>query len=63
MLLGGLTRENYQNTYCIRQAGFLADESLAGALENYMSDVSNSGDGSVRIQAALEDLSKKEKSS
>ena len=61
MLLGGLTRENYQNTYCIRQAGFLADESLAGALENYMSDVSNSGDGSVRIQAALEDLSKKKK--
>lgn len=61
MLLGGLTRENYQNTYCIRQAGFLADESLAGALENYMSDVSNSGDGSVRIQAALEDLSNKKK--
>lgn len=61
MLLGGITRENYQNTYCIRQAGFLADESLARALENYMSDVSNSGDGSVRIQAALEELQKKKK--
>lgn len=62
LLLGGITQENYQNTYCIRQAGFLADESLAAALENYMSDVSNSGDGSVRIQAALEELQKKKKS-
>lgn len=61
MLLGGITRENYQNTYCIRQAGFLADESLAGALENYMADVSNSGDGSVRIQAAQEELLKRKK--
>lgn len=61
MLLGGVTLENYQNTYCIKQAGFLADASLAVALENYMADVSNSGGGSVRIQAALQDLSKKKK--
>lgn len=61
MLLGGMTRENYQNTYCIRQAGFLADETLAGALENYMADVSNSGGGSVRLQAAEAELLKKKK--
>ncbi|MDE6905433.1 MAG: AAA family ATPase [Lachnospiraceae bacterium] len=59
MLLGGMTKENYENTYCIRQAGFLADDSLAGALESYMADVSNSGDGSVRLQAAIEELGKK----
>ena len=56
MLLGGITKENYQNTYCVKQAGFLADESLAGALENYMADVSNSGGGSFRLQAAEAEL-------
>ena len=56
MLLGGITRENYQNTYCVRQAGFMADATLADALESYMADVSNSGGGSVRIAAALEEL-------
>lgn len=61
MLLGGITRENYQNTYCIKQAGFLADASLASALENYMADVSNSGSGGVQIQVALAELSKKKK--
>lgn len=63
MLLGGMTKEGYENTYCIRQAGFLADESLAQALENYMADVSNSGDGSVRIQAAVYDLLTKKRAS
>lgn len=61
MLLGGITKENYQNTYCVKQAGFLADDSLAGALENYMADVSNSGGGSVRLQAAEAELLKKKK--
>lgn len=61
MLLGGITRENYQNTYCVRQAGFMADATLADALESYMADVSNSGGGSVRIAAALEELQKKKK--
>lgn len=61
MLLGGMTRENYQNTYCIRQAGFLADETLAGALESYMADVTGSGSGSVRLQAAEEELAAKKK--
>lgn len=62
MLLGGITRENYQNTYCIKQAGFMADASLATALENYMVDVSNSGSSGVQIQAALDELAKKKKS-
>lgn len=61
MLLGGITKEGYENTYCIRQAGFLADASLAEALENYMADVSNSGDGSVRIQAAVQELLQKKR--
>lgn len=61
MLLGGITKETYQNTYCIKQAGFLSDATLALALENYMSDVSNTGGGSVRIQAALEELTQKKK--
>ncbi len=61
MLLGGITKENYQNTYCIRQAGFMADATLADALESYMADVSNSGGGSVRIAAAQAELQKKKR--
>ncbi|MBO5372317.1 MAG: AAA family ATPase [Lachnospiraceae bacterium] len=61
MLLGGMTKENYLNTYCIRQAGFMADDSLADALESYMADVSNSGGGSVQIAAAKAELQKKKK--
>lgn len=61
MLLGGITKENYQNTYCISQAGFQSNASLAAALESYMADVSNSGGGSVQIQSALDELSKKKR--
>lgn len=61
VLLGGMTKEGYENTYCIRQAGFLADDSLSQALENYMADVTNSGDGSVRIQAATDMLTHQKK--
>lgn len=61
MLLGGMTKENYQNTYCIKQAGFLADATLADALESYMADVSNSGGGSVRIRKAQTELMRRKK--
>lgn len=61
MLLGGMTQKTYENTFCIKQAGFLADDSLAKALENYMADVSNSGGGSVRLSAALEELKKQKR--
>lgn len=61
MLLCGTMKEAYENTYCIRQAGFLADDSLAVELENYISDVANTGDGSIRIQAALQMLGQKQK--
>lgn len=61
MLLGGIQKETFGNTYDISQSGAVTGKELAGALAEYLSDAAESGDASFRVSRAVEKLRYKEK--
>lgn len=59
MLLGGMTKEMYENTYCISQSGAVTGKELAIFVQNYMANVANTGEGSLQLHRTLMDLQNK----
>lgn len=56
MLLGGMKKEIYENTYCIRQASVETRKEFTGILQNYFVNTSHGGDGSVNLLSARKRL-------
>lgn len=61
MLLGGIGREEFGNTYDIPQTGAANGKEMAGLLTAYLAEVAAGGDGKVRILEALKLLGAKKK--
>ncbi len=61
MLLGGIQKETFGNTYDIPQSGAVTGKELADSLAEYLSDVAESGDSGFRVTRALERLREKKK--
>lgn len=59
MLLGGMTKEVYENTHCIAQTGAVPGKELASYVQNAMANAASTGDGELQINLALAQLSKK----
>lgn len=61
MLLGGLTKEMYENTCCISQTGVVPGKELADFIQNNMVNAASSGDGNLQVNQALAQLTRKKK--
>lgn len=61
MLLGGIQKETFGNTYDIPQSGAVTGKELADSLAEYMSDVSESGNAGFRVTRAIEQLRSKKR--
>lgn len=61
MLLGGMKKSTYENTYCIRQAAVETGKEFAGILQNYFVNASHTGDGDVNLTGAQKKLKSKQK--
>lgn len=61
MLLGGVTKEAFENTYDVPQSGAATGKELADILAEYLSDAAESGDASVRVARAQKLLHTKKK--
>lgn len=61
MLLGGIGREAFGNTYDIPQSGAATGKELADILTEYLSDASEGGDGSLHVSRAVSCLEQKKK--
>lgn len=61
MLLGGIGKETYGNTYDIPQSGAATGQELGKLLAEYLADVSEGGSASVHVTQALELLERKKK--
>ena len=61
MLLGGLNKEMYENTYCIPQAGAAPGKELAEFVQNCMANAAGTGDGTLQLNLALAQIHKKRK--
>lgn len=59
MLMGGMTKEMYENTYCISQAGAVPGKELAIFVQNYMANAANTGEGSLQLHRTLAELQNK----
>lgn len=59
MLLGGLTRELYENTCCISQTGVVPGKELASFIQDNMVNAASSGDGNLQVNQALAQLTRK----
>lgn len=59
MLLGGMTREVYENTHCITQTKAVPGKELAAYVQNAMANAVSTGDGELQVNLALAQLSKK----
>lgn len=59
MLLGGLTREMYENTCCISQTGVVPGKELASFIQDNMVNAASSGDGNLQVNQALAQLTRK----
>lgn len=53
MLLGGIGREEFVNTYDIPQSGAAAGKEMADLLTAYLAEAAAGGDGKVRVLEAL----------
>ena len=62
MLLGGVTREAYENTCDIPQCRAVTGAELTGLLAEYLSDMSDGGNAGIRVTRAIEKLEQKKKS-
>ncbi len=61
MLLGGIDKETFGNTYDIPQAGAVTGRELTSMLAEYLSDAAESGDRSIHVAKAKEILLAKKK--
>lgn len=61
MLLGGIHKETFGNTYDIPQSGAVTGKELADSLAEYLSDAAESGDSGFRVTRAVEMLREKKK--
>lgn len=61
MLLGGIQKETFGNTYDIPQSGAVTGKELADSLAEYLSDVSESGNSGFRVTRATETLREKKR--
>lgn len=61
MLLGGIGKETFGNTYDIPQSGAVTGKELAGVLAEYLSDAAESGDGGMHVARAIENLNAEKK--
>lgn len=55
-VLFAMTKENYQNTYCMRQQEIKISQSLSHDLSQYMSNLSNTGSIKLDVKKAIEYL-------
>ena len=56
MLLGGMKKTAYENTYCIRQAEIETKEEFAEVLQNYFVNASTGGEGDIDLTGARKRL-------
>lgn len=61
MLLGGIQKETFGNTYDISQSGAITGKELADSLAEYLSDASESGNSGFRVTRAVGMLREKKK--
>ena len=61
MLLGGMKKSTYENTYCIRQAAVETGREFSGILQNYFVNASHTGDGDINFTGAQKRLKTKQK--
>lgn len=61
MLLGGMKKSTYENTYCIRQAAVETGKEFSGILQNYFVNATHTGDGDINLTGAREKLRAKQK--
>lgn len=61
VLLGGIDKETFGNTYDIPQSGAVTGKELAGVLAEYLSDAAESGDGGMHVARAIESLNAQKK--
>ena len=61
MLLGGIDKETFGNTYDIPQSGAVTGRELNSMLAEYLSDAAESGDRSIHVARAKEILLAKKK--
>lgn len=61
MLLGGIGKETFGNTYDIPQSGAVTGKELAGVLAEYLSDAAESGDGGMHVARAIGELNAEKK--
>lgn len=61
VLFGGVSKEAFENTYDVPQAGAATGKELADILAEYLSDAAESGDASVRVTRAQNLLNAKKK--
>ncbi len=56
MLLGGMSRETYENTFCIRQASVETKQEFADTLQNYFVNASLGKEGGIDLSGARKRL-------
>lgn len=61
VLLGGISKETFGNTYDISQSGAVTGRELSDVLAEYLSDASESGNGSIHVARAQDLLERKRK--
>ncbi|MCI8484082.1 MAG: AAA family ATPase [Lachnospiraceae bacterium] len=61
MLLGGMSKETYENTFCISQACVETKKEFADVLQNYFVNASLGGDGGVNLSGARRRLKEGQK--
>lgn len=61
MLLGGMKKASYENTYCIHQAEIETKKEFAEILQNYFVNMSMGGEGEVDLAGARKSLKEKQK--
>lgn len=59
MLLGGIGKETFGNTYDVPQCGILDGKELSDILSEYLTDAAESGDGSTHVAKAIAELENK----
>ena len=59
MLLGGMKKTAYENTYCIRQAEIETKEEFAEVLQNYFVNASTGSEGEIDLTGARKRLKEK----
>ena len=61
MLLGGMKKETYENTFCIRQESVETKKELSDILQNYFVNASLGGEGEIDVAGARKQLRERQK--